>query len=194
MIVSDSPAGAARSLRSWLRANHCPMPDRSALEEFIRQLQAVDSDGAPRLRNGSYTLARYAEGVYLLPPLVAPAPLEPLPIAPGETLDVAGVGRIALQCLSAGKVAEEPLQIRWRAGGERLHLPGREGSTSLKNFLQEARVPPWWRDRLPLLYRGEELLAVGDLTQSETRGLQRDGAIEEPRWRLIWQRESAHSD
>ena len=31
---------------------------------------------------------------------------------------------------------------------------------TLKNLLQEQHVPPWLRDRLPLLYCGEELVCV----------------------------------
>jgi tRNA(Ile)-lysidine synthase len=31
---------------------------------------------------------------------------------------------------------------------------------SLKNLLQEHCVPPWQRERLPLLYCGEELVSV----------------------------------
>jgi tRNA(Ile)-lysidine synthase len=30
----------------------------------------------------------------------------------------------------------------------------------LKNILQEKRVPPWQRERLPLLYREDELVAI----------------------------------
>ena len=31
---------------------------------------------------------------------------------------------------------------------------------SLKNLLQEHQVPPWQRERLPLLYCGDELVCV----------------------------------
>jgi tRNA(Ile)-lysidine synthase len=52
------------------------------------------------------------------------------------------------------------LSWRYRQGGESLrpfvHAPTR----TLKNLLQEQRVPPWLRDRLPLLYCGEELVCV----------------------------------
>ena len=76
-----------------------------------------------------------------------------------------------------------PLTIRWRRGGERLS-PRRGGPRrSLKNLLQESRVPVAERARLPLLFSnapagdapsaeatpsGERLLAVADLLLDET--------------------------
>ncbi|MCW8874871.1 MAG: tRNA lysidine(34) synthetase TilS, partial [Gammaproteobacteria bacterium] len=42
-------------------------------------------------------------------------------------------------------------------------LTGRGHHHALKQLLQESGVPPWERERLPLLYLGEELVAVADL-------------------------------
>ena len=51
-----------------------------------------------------------------------------------------------------------------RHGGERLSLPGRQHSHALKQCLQEAGVPPWQRERLPLLLAADgEVLAAGDV-------------------------------
>jgi len=41
-------------------------------------------------------------------------------------------------------------------------LAGNRYRRSLKKLLQESAVPPWERARLPLLYVGEDLAAVGD--------------------------------
>ena len=55
------------------------------------------------------------------------------------------------------------LLVHARRGGERITLPGRGHSHSLKQVLQDAAVPPWQRTCLPLLSTTEgELLAVGD--------------------------------
>jgi tRNA(Ile)-lysidine synthase len=54
-----------------------------------------------------------------------------------------------------------------RQGGERLVLPGRRHSHSLKHVLQELGVPPWVRERMPLLSDADgRLLAVADLAYS----------------------------
>jgi tRNA(Ile)-lysidine synthase len=54
------------------------------------------------------------------------------------------------------------VEIRFRRGGEKICLPGRQGHHSLKNLFQEAGIPPWERDRVPLIYLDDRLAAVGD--------------------------------
>ena len=77
-----------------------------------------------------------------------------------------------------GQIPDGPLHIRYREGGEVMNLPGR-GHRDLKRLLNESGVPGFVRGRLPLLYRGEQLLAVANL-----RGL--DGSARD-RWNLHWQ-------
>jgi len=50
--------------------------------------------------------------------------------------------------------------VRLRQGGERFRPDPRRPRRSLKNLLQECRVAPWLRDRLPLLYSGASLVYV----------------------------------
>ncbi len=49
--------------------------------------------------------------------------------------------------------------IRYRQGGEVIKLPGRPHK-SLKKLFQEQRVPPWVRERLPLVFVENELVCV----------------------------------
>jgi tRNA(Ile)-lysidine synthase len=55
------------------------------------------------------------------------------------------------------------IQVRFRSGGERCRPPGRGHSKSLKKLYQEMGIPPWQRKRLPLVFVGDQLVAVGDL-------------------------------
>jgi tRNA(Ile)-lysidine synthase len=48
--------------------------------------------------------------------------------------------------------------VKLRSGGERLQPDARRPRRTLKNLFQEAGVPPWERERLPLLYRGDDLV------------------------------------
>lgn len=66
-----------------------------------------------------------------------------------------------------GPAFEQPLVVHARQGGERITLPGRDHSHTLKHVLQDLGVPPWQRERLPLLSTASgELLALGDLAYS----------------------------
>ena len=57
----------------------------------------------------------------------------------------------------------DSLTVTWRNGGERCTPYGRQHSQTLKKLLQEYRLETWLRDRVPLIYSGDELVAVGDL-------------------------------
>jgi tRNA(Ile)-lysidine synthase len=49
-----------------------------------------------------------------------------------------------------------------REGGEKFKVDAKRPRRSLKNLYQEAAIPPWQRD-VPLLYIGEELVAVAGI-------------------------------
>jgi tRNA(Ile)-lysidine synthase len=81
-------------------------------------------------------------------------------------------------------VTEGNLAVRLRSGGERLQPDARRPRRTLKNLFQEAGVPPWQRERLPLLYRGDDLvwapgLGIDSRYQS---GENRAGWV--PEWRV----------
>lgn len=78
--------------------------------------------------------------------------------AADQPLQLPGNGCVSLR----GAVPDGELSIRYRRGGEELLIPGR-GHRDLKRLLNEARVPAFVRSRLPLLYCGEQLLAVANL-------------------------------
>lgn len=77
----------------------------------------------------------------------------------------------------------QPLQVRFRQGGERLRLKGR--TQRLKTLLLAAGVMPWLRDLVPLVYAGETLVAVADVLCSDPCYALPDYA-EQP---LVWQPE-----
>jgi tRNA(Ile)-lysidine synthase len=49
-----------------------------------------------------------------------------------------------------------------REGGEKFKVDSKRPRRSLKNLYQEAAIPPWQRD-VPLLYIGEDLVAVAGI-------------------------------
>lgn len=95
-------------------------------------------------------------------------------LEPSSSLALPNNGVVTL----TGKIPDGPLQIRYREGGEVMGLLGR-GHRDLKRLLNEKGVPLFVRGRLPLLYKGEQLLAVANLP-----GLDGDAA---GGWHLHWQ-------
>ncbi|GAB3090919.1 tRNA lysidine(34) synthetase TilS [Lysobacter terrae] len=79
----------------------------------------------------------------------------PLALPDGSTLALRGTDAF-----------DAPLTVQARQGGERMTLPGRAHSHTLKHVLQDLGVPPWVRERLPLLCTADELLAAADIAYS----------------------------
>ncbi|WKC37428.1 tRNA lysidine(34) synthetase TilS [Ectopseudomonas chengduensis] len=103
-------------------------------------------------------------------------PLDPLDLpcdSFSESVELPDNGHVHLQ----GKLPQGCWHLCYRQGGESLQLPGR-GRRDLKRLLNELRVPAFVRPRLPLLFEGDELMAVANLSQSSE--IQASGA------RLHW--------
>ncbi|MBI1886899.1 MAG: tRNA lysidine(34) synthetase TilS [Nitrosomonadales bacterium] len=62
--------------------------------------------------------------------------------------------------ISLAKLRRAPVTLRLRQGGETLRPHPNAATRTLKNLLQEQHIPPWQRDRLPLLYCGDELVCA----------------------------------
>ncbi|WP_064120749.1 tRNA lysidine(34) synthetase TilS [Pseudomonas fluorescens] len=93
--------------------------------------------------------------------------------SPSSALRLANNGCVRF----SGQTPCGPLRIAYRRGGEVMHLADR-GHRDLKRLLNERAVPGFVRGRLPLLFRGDELLAVANLP-----GL--DGDVHDG-WKLHW--------
>ena len=74
------------------------------------------------------------------------------------------------------------LSVRYRQGGENLSLPGRPGK-SLKKLMQESAIPPWLRDRIPLLFHDNKLICVPGIGIAE----EAIAAAGEPAYEVFWQ-------
>ena len=75
------------------------------------------------------------------------------------------------------------LSVRFREGGECFKPLCYKYTRPLKKWFQEAGVPPWLRDRIPLLYKDDELVAVGDLWISAVADEVQET---KPKWQVLW--------
>lgn len=156
-------------LRRWLRRLNLPIPDSRQLAHILHDVLTAGRDRQPWIRWPGGEVRRYRDALYALPPLPAHDPGRSWvwrPVADRWLpLDLPGIGGLQWwetvgAGLSAAVLADITLTVRFRRGGERFQPVGRRHSQELKKLLQEAGIPPWERERLPLLYREEMLLAV----------------------------------
>jgi len=97
--------------------------------------------------------------LYLLNPLPAELPAELVWPSSSQTLQLpAPLG--VMQWSDRANV-DWPLTVRFRRGGERIVKPDGHHQ-GFKDFCQQRGIPPWLRHAIPMLYHGDELLAIGD--------------------------------
>lgn len=100
-----------------------------------------------------------------------------------------GLGSLTLK-KSVGRGVKQALwnqsqvSIRSRSGGELIKLLGRDGRKQLKKLYYESKVFPWVRDVIPLVYLGDELVAVADMWLAESYLADSNEAGLE----IVWQR------
>ena len=161
-----SPARARNLLRYFLHTQEAPMPQSAHLDEILRQLCDARQDAAVEVHVGDFQLRRYRDSVYLLPAAAefdralslawqGEAMLDWAPLAKRLHFSRTRGGGISFR-----KLQRAPVTLRLRNGAEALRPHPAAAKRTLKNLLQQHRIPPWERARLPLLYCGEDLACV----------------------------------
>lgn len=166
-LANAPPARRARLLRAWIRALDLPPLPAQGVAQLETQLLGARADADARFAWAGAELRRWRRLLHAgpaRPPLPADWQARwdgdaPLRLPTGDVLALATAGGAA-----APTRFPAPLQVRARRGGERIRLPGRAHSHALKHVLQDRAVPPWVRERLPLLLDPDgALLAAGDV-------------------------------
>ena len=153
-LAKDDLPAANNVLRFWLQTLQLAMPSQERLQSWWRDLAKVKADSKLEwlhdevkiyLWRGALQVASTKEGSWVLKTL--PVNSKQLGL-PADWV----------------KNAQENNQItlRERLGSEKIQIKPRAPRKTLKNLYQEADVPPWER-QAPLLYIGDELIAVAGI-------------------------------
>ena len=155
-------------VRYWLSTTGFTLPSARQLDTLLDQALNAGQQAQPLITWGQVEVRRFNGLLYVMGQqaefngqqtytwdLSAPLALEqggalvPVPVQ-GK-----GIKRALLN--------SDDLTVRFRQGGERCQPAGRAHSQSLKKLLQEYELELWLRDRAPILYCGDEMVAVADL-------------------------------
>ncbi len=153
------------AIRHWLIGLRLPLPTQTQLEHVLTDAVNASGDRAPLIAWRGVQVRRYRDDLYAMPPLAAHDPNLVLPWDAREPLQVPHLN-VALEpslfesLWIADGAARSDVSVRFRRGGERCRPHGPLHHHDLKILFQEAGVPPWERDRIPLVYVGERLVAV----------------------------------
>jgi len=169
-----SDARLRNVLRYWFKTIKSPakssVPSRAVLEQIVKQIKTPSYDTAAlvswakcevrRFRDKLYWLKKNqhdaskiynwnAEGVLLLPS-----------IGKKLTFNKVNLDKENIPFMLNEIFLKKTVSIRFRQGGEKIKPAGRNGTHDLKSLFQEASVPTWQRDKIPLLFIDDELVAV----------------------------------
>lgn len=151
-------------LRFWCLQQGLSQPSTQHLNEIHRQFFSKEAMLTQAcVEWAGCEIRQYQQRLYLMPTLPAFIPSKenmPWDLNNSKSIDLQayGAGVLSLSTNSTAVVS-----IRWREGGERCTPVGRSHSQLLKKLLQEYGLETWLRDRVPLLYIDEQLVAVADL-------------------------------
>lgn len=184
-LAPFSPVRRFALLRRWLAERGAQMPARDQLQRLWDEVAVSRQDADPQLQLNQWQIRRFRQHLYALPLMqsLKERVLTWQPLSGAlELPDGAGVLSLAGDGMRVRQPnAEEQVSIRFSAAG-RIHRVGRAGGRSMKKLWQELGVPPWLRDRTPLVFYNDQLIAaLGRFVTLEGQAKEGD-----PDWHITW--------
>ena len=183
------PARRAKNLlRQWFAEKEIPMTNAAQLDEILQQLSARHADDQTEIRWGGIRLCCYCDEIYFMTGERSTNGSwqigwqnESALVLPGSSGVLRAEKKIG-EGIAVNFLAGKKITVRSRAGGEQLALSASRPRRSLKNLLQEARIPPWRREIMPLLFCDETLIFAPEI------GVDFNSAARdrEPGWLFVW--------
>ena len=173
-------------LRAWIKKNKLDMPDAQIIEKIIAEVIHANTDRNPCVKWKGGEIRRYRGYLYIMKLLPAhDVDLnkrwdldESLKLTSGYLKAVSGKG----SGIKKDMLSNDIVEIRYRQGGEQIRPSGRVETHELKKLFQAQGILPWLRDRIPLIYHKNELIAVADLWVESKYAATEDEAT----WQIIW--------
>jgi tRNA(Ile)-lysidine synthase len=152
-------------LRNWICEQKLPLPTQAQLDRGREDILKAGEDRTPLVHWRGAEVRRYRDDLYAMIPLPTHNPHQEIIWRLTRPLSIPHLGiTINLRDLKAqGLVLPSSVSqvtVRFRVGGEQCRPLGESHHHALKKLFQQARVPPWQRDRTPLIYVEDKLVAI----------------------------------
>ena len=152
----------AHVLRTWLLQFNFPLPSMTKMQQLLHDVLLARDDKMPCVAWRGVEIRRYRDELFCLSTLAAQDAAQSFHWNLSEPLCLMN-GTMLQATLARGQGLHADIQqvsVRFRQGGEKLRLPGRAHHHDLKKLFQGWGVPPWQRNRVPLIYVENQLAAV----------------------------------
>ena len=169
ILKNKSNGRVINIIRFLILKNEMTVPSMKVLNSGVNILLNPKSVNPTMVWN-NYCIKRYVDKLYFLKlselqpnqsnKLMHWSIDEPL------ILDEDGSSLAAIMAIGRGlslKKCNKNLDVQFRKGGESIRPVGHKITKKLKKLFQEDHILPWTRDKIPLLYKKNELIGVGDL-------------------------------
>ena len=183
-LLNMSEARRHALLRRWIAQQGGEMPSREALKRITDEVMHSREDANPCLSFASFSLRRYRQQLFWLRPQPSLSQHSLTWHDRRQALQLPdGLGTLQSNtetaCLRQPN-QDESINIRFQAQGYH-HLLGRAGGREMKKLWQELGVPPWQRERIPLIYYNQTLISAPGIF------ITREGAAsDEQGWQAVW--------
>ena len=164
-LLQLPPARQYNVLRYWINAAGYDKPRRNILHEVMHNVLPAAEDAAPLVLWANTEIRRYQDTLYVLQALSSHA-IDHVYAWDGEqplSIDTLKLELRLEQTEGRGMrrdAVAKGMTVRFRQGGEQLRPHGRRHTHSLKKLMQVAGIPPWQRNRIPLIYIEHQLACV----------------------------------
>jgi tRNA(Ile)-lysidine synthase len=154
-------------IRHWFQTLNLKMPAQAYISRLQSEVLSAREDSEPVLPGQGYCVRRYRDKLYCLKAATPEMVWDSIWPAGQTALKVSAHQTLSWLPSSVGICREQwqkaTIHVKARSGGEKISLPRRKGRHALKKLFQEAGIPPWKREAIPLVYLDDKLAAVGDL-------------------------------
>lgn len=161
-ILHLSPERLTNVIRAWLKQCSTRYPSTKVLNEIVKNVISASSDANPEVQFGHYVIRRFRNQLYFSDSKKDAVVLQdshwktfPAPFACDAFQQ-----KLFVKLSSSGFAlpSNAHIEVRFRKGGESIRLRGQ--TKSLKKLFQEWAIPPWLRNKIPLLYVNHMLYVI----------------------------------
>ncbi len=147
------------AIRTWLDENNFPPIDNKKIDELLKVFLKAREDQQPLLCWENIEVRRHKDKLFFMNKLLSHDPSLIIKWDMKNKIELPnGLGTLDPKDFDI--VNRDNITVRFRQGGEVCRPVGRKETHTLKHLFQEWDVPAWYRDRIPLIYVGNDITYV----------------------------------